>query len=178
MARRKGFLSRIAETLANALSPARREKAADKRARDFGRTGRGSAKDAERWAQQRRDAETSRKAHAKRPDVKRERERRKLERDPYQKAWKDARQANRGRRPRGSYQRHRNFFLSIPGLEYESDEDIEELWESYIEHMVYGARGTRLNKLDNPFWNEIGIAPEDFDWRGWREQMGYNKRRK
>ena len=168
---RRGFLSRLFGAARDALSPVRRERREHERARDFARGKRMSAKDAERYARERRDAEETQKAQR----ARRAQEKKKA--DPFRREWEQQRKENR-RRPRGSLQTHMRFFLSIPGLEYETDDDIAELWESYVRNMVYGARGVRLNTLDNPFWTDIGIAPENFNWRGWREQMGYNKRRK
>jgi hypothetical protein len=153
------------------VSPVAREKAREKETRDYGRGHRTSGRAAERYAKRARDAEATRAATRER---KREEKKRA---DPFRRSWQNQREQQR-RRPRGSLQNHMRFFLSIPGMEYETDEDVEELWDSYLRNMVFGARRTRLNTMDNPFWEDMGIAPEDFNWRGWREQMGYNKKRK
>lgn len=168
---RRGFLSSVFNALRNVVSPVAREREAHRRAGRFARGQRMSAKDAERYARERRDAEITQRAQRQRRAQEKKRA------DPFRRSWEEKRQQSR-KRPRGSLQKHARFFLSIPGLEYETDDDIQELWDSYLENMVFNLRGRRINRIDeNPFWDEIGIAPEDFNWKKWRESMGFDKRK-
>ena len=70
----------------------------------------------------------------------------------------------------GSYGRHRATFDAIPGIETEDENTQRELWESYVRNMLH-PHG-KVNSLDNPFWSDIGLVPEDFDegwWEDWRD---------
>lgn len=100
----------------------------------------------------------------------RERPARSHERD-MQDAWREETRQRAGR----SYQRHRDLFDSIPGIDDEDDDERDYLWRSYIENMVNGRH--RRNDPSNPFWSDIGLDPRDFDWDEFRTAMGYKGRR-
>jgi hypothetical protein len=55
------------------------------------------------------------------------------------------------------------------------DEDEQlDFWDSYTRYMVdTKGVGYRLNSLANPFWADVGIHPDDFDWYAWREANHY-----
>lgn len=91
------------------------------------------------------------------------------ESDPYYRTW----QANPGR---GSYLEHRDFFRDniISGLNVDNDTQLE-YWQAYVKYMTSGNKSYRFNSVsDNPFWRTIGMHPDNFDWDGWKEAMGYN----
>ena len=103
------------------------------------------------------------------PEPPRRRERRAD--TPEARVWRQ----NTGKRPgTRAYQHHREVMTSIP---YFSDMDEDEqidFWDSYTRYMVDVKDAPyRINSLDNPFWSEVGIHPDDFDWHEWREAMGY-----
>lgn len=99
-----------------------------------------------------------------------ERPARSHERD-MQDAWREETRGRAGR----AYQRHRDLFESIPGIDDEDDDERDYLWRSYIENMVSGRH--RRNDPNNPWWSDIGLDPRDFDWDDFRTAMGYKSRR-
>jgi hypothetical protein len=159
---RRGFLSRFADFLRDLVTDTGtpRRRASREETRRFARGQQTSARAAEQYARDRRDAAAT--AAARRSRSARERR----ERDPYREIWREEKQGRRG-----SYERHRELFNTIPGMEYEDDETRQELWASYVRNMVNGRQ--RRNDPYNPWWGDIGIDPRDFDWDDWREAMGY-----
>ena len=166
MARRKGFLARFFDTLKNAFeatpTPKHREAQRRREARDFARGKRTSGKAAERYAQQRRDARATRNAQAARA------RREKRQADPFEREWR--RQMPGKRINRKDFETHKRLFMDIPHIRNETPEEKAELWESYIENMVYGRHGYRFNDPRNPFWDDIAMQPRDFDWSEWRRR--------
>jgi hypothetical protein len=63
---------------------------------------------------------------------------------------------------------------SIPyWADMDEDEQLE-FWDAYTRYMVDTKNAPyRLNSLQNPFWSEINMHPDDFDWHAWREANGY-----
>lgn len=58
------------------------------------------------------------------------------------------------------------------GLNVDEDTKIE-YWEAYVRYMVNTQGSYRLNDIRNPFWQITHMHPDNFDWHGWREAMGY-----
>jgi hypothetical protein len=51
------------------------------------------------------------------------------------------------------------------------DEQLE-VWREFIK---FNQRGDiRRKDPRHPFWQTTGIHPDNFDWHGWREMMGYS----
>lgn len=52
--------------------------------------------------------------------------------------------------------------------------EAREFWADYLHYMVSDrSHVIRNDRESNPFWDEWGIDPDQFDWHGWREAMGY-----
>jgi len=160
---RRGFFGNLFKTIRETFTPSGRQEKLDREARRFARGQQTSARAAERYAQQRRDAEVTRRAGERRRAAQRRRER---EADPYERIWRENQPGRRLRRRQ--FEGQRRVFRNIRGLERESDEDLEALWESYVENMVYGRHGYRFNDIRNPFWEDANMDPRDFDWAAWR----------
>lgn len=73
------------------------------------------------------------------------------------------------RRPGRSYRRHAELFNSIPDIDLETPEERDYLWRSYIENMVKGRH--RRNDPNNPWWSDINMMPENFDWEEFRRAI-------
>jgi hypothetical protein len=164
VARRKGFFAKLADTLKKAWdatpTPAHRERDIKREARRYAQGHRVPAKAARRYAEQRYDAEVTKKANAARKRAA------KRAADPWEGPW---RQEMPGKRiNRREFEGHKTTFQSIPGMEEESDADLKRLWRSYIRNMVYGQSGYKFQDPRNPFWDDIGMHPENFDWSEWR----------
>jgi hypothetical protein len=94
--------------------------------------------------------------------------------DPYYQAWDEIvrRDPNREGPARG-YLEHRDVVDA-----YAADMDLDaqeklQFWADYNLNMVSRRTGFRRNSDDNPFWRDWHINPDNFDWWGWREAMGY-----
>ena len=188
-------IGRVADAIADVVNPGEPRRAPsrmDREAKRFARGKRTSGKAAERYARQRRDAEATRRAQRQRkkppgppkPETDFQRRRREAqereraerdrqrarERDPYLAYWR-AEAVTRDGSPRTGYLEHRDFFNStIDHLDLDADEKLE-LWYIYLQHMVSGS--SKRNSITNPFFQAAGLHPDNFDWWGWREAMGY-----
>lgn len=78
-------------------------------------------------------------------------------------------QGRTGYSEREIVQGHLEHFLALPGMVEEPRHVKYDLWEGYCHNMVAGS--TQSERLD--WFREVGIDPRDFDWEGWREEMGY-----
>lgn len=165
MAKRRGFFDRFGDFFRDLFEREPRHRATPEEVRRFRRGESMPRRVAEQAAKDARDTRETRSAR----DARRRRERR--ERDPFKQIW-DAEKPGR----RGNYQRQREVFDAIPGMDDETPEDQEYLWRSYLSNMVFGNR--QRNDPGNPFWDDIGMHPRDWDWHGWREAMGYKGRRR
>lgn len=204
---RLGFFGRIAKAIGQAGDaiadvfkpdgPGRASRRRDSEAKAFRRGQRTSGKAAERYAQQRRDAEATRKANAKRrrdaakkgqkgpPQARSDYQERRRQAEEAERRARRDRQRARERDPylaswntltnRPGYLDHRDFFGNhiMEGLDLDPEEELE-LWQAYITYMTQSNNAFRLNSLDNPFWNISNIHPDNFDWYNWREAMGYD----
>lgn len=168
MPKRRGFLRRITDAIRGAISGEPRRKASREEVRRFARGGRGSARVAEQYAKDRRDAAATQQAKRKRDYA--ERRRRERQADPYRFIWREQ------RAPRGQdFGQHVRIFESLPGVEDMDDNERENMWRMYIQYMTRGHH--RYNDIaDNPFWSELGISPRDFRWADWRVARGYSRR--
>ena len=84
-------------------------------------------------------------------------------------------QQNTGKRAgTRAYRHHREVMQSIPYFADMDEDEQQDFWDSYTRYMV-NTKGVpyRINSLQNPFWSDVNIHPDDFDWREWREAMGY-----
>jgi hypothetical protein len=82
--------------------------------------------------------------------------------DPFREVWEEE-------GGQGSYGRARDFFQGLPAVYDDFDEELE-VWRLFVRYMVNNESGVRKNSVvDNPFWGEIGMSPQDFDWAGWRQ---------
>lgn len=185
-------IAKLGDAVADAVNPGRPSRAARQKreTKRFARGGRVSGKAAERYAQERRDAEATARANQARrrregrqgpPRVESDYQRRKREaseratrdrqrareRDPYLSSWNTL--SNRA-----GYLDHRDFFQDkiVGPADLDAEEQLE-LWQDYIRYMTRSNNAYRLNTLNNPFWAASGMHPDDFDWYGWREAMGY-----
>jgi hypothetical protein len=195
---RLGLLGRIGRAIANigdaiadAVTPGRprREARQAKETKAFRRGRRTSGKAAERYAQQRRDAEATRRAN----EARRRREKAAGKRtgpppaeSDYQRRRREARDRQRARASdpylaswnqqadRAGYLGHRDFFDEkiVGPMDLDPDEKLQ-LWQDYITYMTKSNNNYRLNNLNNPWWRISGMHPDDFDWWDWREAMGY-----
>lgn len=97
----------------------------------------------------------------------RERERRA---DPYKEIWRD-------HNAKGSYRKNLKVFHSmIDPIEDDPDER-EALWDSYVRNMVKPSRFRRQDTA-NMWWRDSGLDPADFNWKAWREAMGFTGKRR
>lgn len=175
MAKRRGLFRRLLDTVREVFreQPTPKRKATKEETRQFRRGKESSARAAEQYAKDRRDAEATRQAQAnRRARERRARERRARAADPYRRIWR-----SEGNRTYKDYDSHYRLFESLPGVDDLDDDEKERLWYSYVRYMVTG-RGYQFNSIeDNPFWSELGIDPGDFRWGEWRSAMGYSSRR-
>ena len=89
----------------------------------------------------------------------------------YRKIWRD----DGGK---GSYRKNLKIFHAVVDpVEPDPDGQLE-LWESYIKNIVKGQGRFRRQSTSNMFWRDSGIDPQDFDWKKWREAMGYTGKRR
>lgn len=92
-------------------------------------------------------------------------------RDPFRKEW------NR-QHGLGSYRRNlKAFHKAVDPIESDPDEQLE-LWESFVKHINKGEGRFRRNSSANMFWRDSGIDPRDFDWKTWRDAMGFIGKRR
>jgi hypothetical protein len=176
-----GIWRKVGHALFPAIVPSRSR--ADKAKSDFKAGRRVSGKAAERYAQDRKQADDDARAAAKarREATKARREGiaaldrqqqpkgRKAAEAPYRQAWMEHRLSRPGRRYADNFE----FFNNLPMMRNEDEDTRERLWRSYLDNMVSGRH--RRDSPSNPFWRESGISPRDFDWDDWRESMGYGK---
>jgi hypothetical protein len=95
-------------------------------------------------------------------------------REPANREWRDVWRNEGGQ---GSYRKNlRVFHKVVDPIESDPDEQIA-LWESYVHNIVRKGR-QRRNSTSNMFWRDSGIDPADFDWKLWREAMGYTGKRR
>jgi len=136
--------------------------------------------------ERRRRGLRGRRARARAEEARREQERRERqeraardrqrarEADPYRYTWNGLDLRDKEGNERGNYLGHLDFFrnniVDRHNLDLDPDE-ARELWEDYLRYMVSGSY--KRNELSNPFWQASGIHPDNFDWWGWREAMGY-----
>lgn len=168
---RRGIFSRLFGVIERAVSPMARQRREEQEERDYRRGKQVSDKVARRAAQRARDRAADR-ANIRRQDARRRREAERNE--PYRRTWEENQPGKRFKRKQ--FESERRFFDELPGMEAETPEDKEELWQSYVENMVYPRHGYRFNDLRNPWWDDSGIHPNQFDWDGWREARGYGRR--
>lgn len=94
-------------------------------------------------------------------------------RDFYRQVWHDEPGKS------GSYSAHRRFFDHLMDELHETDpEERRMLWESYVHNVVRSGGTVRRNSVNNLFWRDVGLHPDDFDWAAWREAMGYTGERR
>jgi hypothetical protein len=92
-------------------------------------------------------------------------------RDPFKAEWKRL-------RGKGNYRGNlKAFHKIVDRVESDPDEQVI-LWESFVTHIVKGEGRFRRNSNQNMFWRDSGIDPRDFDWKIWREAMGYTGKRR
>jgi hypothetical protein len=172
-----GIWRKVGHALFPAIVPSRSR--ADKAKSDFRRGKRTSAKAAEDYARDRRQADDDARAASKaRREAKRARELGLKATEPkpsrkadaaYRQAWMEHRLSRPGRR----YADNFDFFNNLPMMRNEDEDTRERLWRSYLDNMVSGRH--RRDSPSNPFWRESGISIRDFDWDDWRETMGYGQ---
>lgn len=92
-------------------------------------------------------------------------------RDEYRDIW-------RQQRAKGSYRKHLRVFHSMIDPIEDDESEREQLWDSYVRHMVKGEGRFRRNSTSNMFWRDSGIDPQDFNWQRWREAMGFTGSRR
>ncbi len=84
----------------------------------------------------------------------------------FRRVWRD-------RRGKGSYQKNLSVFhRMVDQIESDPDEQLM-LWESYVRYINKGEGRFRRQSPQNMFWQDSGIDPTSWDWRRWREAMGY-----
>ena|SRR5216683_6032424 len=89
----------------------------------------------------------------------------------YRKIWRD-------KGGKGSYRKNLKVFHAVVDpVEPDPDGQLE-LWESYVKNIVKGQGRFRRQSTSNMFWRDSGIDPQDFDWKNWREAMGYTGKRR
>lgn len=168
---RRGFFSRLFGVVERAVSPMAREKQRDKEERDYRRGKMVSGRVARRAAERARAKAADRaniKEQTKRRARERARERREDERrNPYRQTWEREQPGKRFQRK--NFEGNKRFFDDLPGMDQETDEDKQELWQSYVENMVFGRSGYRYNDLRNPWWDDSNMHPNQFDWDEWRK---------
>lgn len=97
------------------------------------------------------------------------------EREPGNREYRDIWRAERGQ---GNYKKHLKVFHSlIDPVESDPDEQLA-LWESYVSNIVRPRGRNRRQDINNMFWRDSGIDPQDFNWVRWREAMGYTGKRR
>jgi hypothetical protein len=86
---------------------------------------------------------------------------------------RDFRRVWRDHRGKGSYQKNLAVFhRMVDPIEPDQGEQLE-LWESYVRYINKGEGRFRRQSSQNMFWQDSGIDPTSWDWRRWREAMGY-----
>jgi hypothetical protein len=95
-------------------------------------------------------------------------------RDYYWQIWQEVSRDDPNRdRPLSGYLEHRDLLEQYEyGLDLD-EQDKRQFWADYNLYMVSHRTDYRRNADDNPFWRTWGIDPDEFDWHGWREAMGY-----
>lgn len=170
MARRKGFLGffdRLLDVITGRQEPKRR--ATTRETGEFRRGKQKSSRVAEQYARDRRDAYEQQLAR-RRQRYAEQKERRERAERPYRREWRNAGQAD------NDYARHWRIFNQLPLGDDITDEEKEQLWRSYVENMVVGRGYPYNDPFHNPFWSDLGMAPERFNWQEWRRARGYSKR--
>lgn len=94
--------------------------------------------------------------------------------DYYWQIWTEVSREDPNRdRPLTGYLEHRELLEPYEsGLELDEREK-RQFWADYNLYMVSHRTDYKRNDDDNPFWRTWGIDPDQFDWHGWREAMGY-----
>lgn len=101
--------------------------------------------------------------------------------DPYYQIWDEVVRKDPNRRrdaqgrliPATGFFEHREIAdMYAYALDLDAREK-REFWADYNLFMVSRRTGIRRNNPENPFWSRWGISPDNFDWHGWREAMGY-----
>lgn len=83
-----------------------------------------------------------------------------------QTAWK-------GDQIRPGYMEHRDIAeVFSQGLDLDRDETLR-FWRDYNNYLVSDRYHGKRSDPNNPFWQKWNIDPEAFNWRRWREAMGY-----
>lgn len=79
---------------------------------------------------------------------------------------------------KGNYRKNlAAFHKAIDPIERDPDAQLE-LWDSYVRNIVKGEGRFRRNSSANMFWRDSGLDPRDFDWKAWREAMGFTGKRR
>jgi hypothetical protein len=96
------------------------------------------------------------------------------DRDPYWQIWDEvSRNDPNYDGNRTGYLEHRDLLREFEfGLDLDEQEK-RQFWADYNLYMVSHRTDYRRSDPENPFWGNWNISPDDFDWHGWREAMGY-----
>jgi hypothetical protein len=69
-------------------------------------------------------------------------------------------------------EREREFFDDLPVTAYLTSEELSDARELFEEAFLQHGENLSWEARDD-WWEFTGMEPQDFDWHGWREMMGY-----
>lgn len=96
------------------------------------------------------------------------------DRDPYWQIWDEVTLGDpesRGRRI--GYLEHRDFLEQYEGPMDLDESEKRQFWADYNLYMVSKRTDYKRNDPENPFWSRWNLDPDEWNWHGWREAMGY-----
>jgi hypothetical protein len=69
-------------------------------------------------------------------------------------------------------EREREFFDDLPVTAYLTSEELSDARDLFEEAFLQHGDNLSWEARDD-WWEFTGMEPQDFDWVGWREMMGY-----
>jgi hypothetical protein len=96
------------------------------------------------------------------------------DRDPYWQIWDSVTLDD----PNVNFRRtgfleHRDLLEPYESALDLDEQDKRQFWADYNLYMVSHRTEYKRADPENPFWSNWNISPDDWDWHGWRESMGY-----